>query len=712
MLILFEEDWDKYPRAIVDRQCRNKSVLETCWKLKEMGVKNHLFPLALHNPALEGLDPHSPNLTIQQKAAIGMECDKNFFYLARAVFKAPPTGADVAFNRANAAFWWLFFNNIIPILTMPRQNGKSFAANVLYCALMGFLCRGTNINVLTKDDSLRVENLEGIKALYEELPPYLNMRLKDDTSSSSAFAVGRLKNRFNVRVPSASEVGANKVGRGIVSPVWGVDEAPFQPHIGVAVPALAGSMGAAIQISKAAGRPWGLLFTTTAGRIDDPSGEWMYNYVQDSALFTNLFYDAKNKEELTRMVVGYSRARVPRVYCAFSYKQLGKTDEWAMEELQRKSGTAAQANQDLFNVWTNGTGNSPLDAKILTRLVKSVVPETSTVVMGPENYIVRWYIKEKDIEPYMANNDTVLALDTSDAGGRDAIGFTLTDVRTGDIIAVTAISLTNLHNFSQFITEFLVKYLRVTLIPERKNSAITLIDTLLIMLPQHGVDPVARIFNWVVNDPIEYKQVADEFTKPFRRRDPECYVRAKTAFGFATAGTGRSSRSELYSTTLQSCMSMYPEKLRDRQIIEQVTGLIIKNNRVDHQTNGHDDLVICVLLTHWFLTSAKNLIRYGIDPANVLVHAKPVVQKRPDDYIVDHVQTQLRQQIENMLEQIKNESDENVVARLESQLRGMFSRLVLREGETLTLDQMLTELRQKRKLNRVMGFRARTAAIG
>lgn len=317
--------------------------------------------------------------------------------------------------------------------------------------------------------------------------------------------------------------------------------------------------------------------------------------------------------------------------------------------------------------------------------------------MGGDAYIIRWYIEENDIDRYMAENDTILALDTSDAGGRDGIGFTLTSTVTGEIIAITAISLTNLWTFTNFIVELMVRFTRMTLIPERKNSAITLIDTLLALLPAKGIDPFARIFNWVINDPMEYQQFADEVKLPLRRRSPDLYVRAKTTFGFATAGTGRASRTELYSTVLQNSMARCGGKLKDRQLIEQITGLIVKNGRVDHQNNGHDDLVICYLLTQWLLTAAKNLINYGIDPTNILMDAAQAKPINPMDYLADIEQQQLRQSMDLVYDQLQKQTDDNITAYLESKLRSMSSRLILKEGEVFSVDQILSDLKTKKK---------------
>ena len=77
-MILFQEDWKKYPRAIADYSTKQRTFFDMSVILRDMGVKNHLFPLALINPELQGVDPFDyANLTVDQMAMIALECKLN-----------------------------------------------------------------------------------------------------------------------------------------------------------------------------------------------------------------------------------------------------------------------------------------------------------------------------------------------------------------------------------------------------------------------------------------------------------------------------------------------------------------------------------------------------------------------------------------------------------------------------------------------------------
>ena len=61
-MILFEEDWGRYPTAIVHYETRNRSWVELAKKLELQGVTNNKFFLSLINPDLRYVDPWDEDL--------------------------------------------------------------------------------------------------------------------------------------------------------------------------------------------------------------------------------------------------------------------------------------------------------------------------------------------------------------------------------------------------------------------------------------------------------------------------------------------------------------------------------------------------------------------------------------------------------------------------------------------------------------------------
>jgi hypothetical protein len=460
-----------------------------------------------------------------------------------------------------------------------------------------------------------------------------------------------------------------------------------------------GAMGAAIAQAKEKQEPYGVLLTTTAGKKDDRDGRYVYNYCQEAALWSELFFDCEDAEAFETMVRRNSRSAkdskrgVFRIYGSFTHTQLGKTDDWLRDQLERTASTPEQANRDFFNIWTSGTESSPLKTSVLELLNRSIVEPKHQQISSIGGYITRWYIDEQDISRYMATKKSVIGIDTSDASGGDDISFVLTDVETGGLVAIGTYNETNLIKFAQWLLAWLVEYDNCTMVIERRSTGATIIDYLLMFLPQKGIDPFKRLFNWVVQDHVENKDKYEQALLPLGRRPEDLYVMTKKSFGFATSGGGQTSRTELYSTTLQNATRRCAAYVRDRSLTDQITGLVSRNGRIDHDVGGHDDLVIGWLLTHWFLTMGKNLAHYGIDSSTILSARAYVENQTPSEIYFSNLQQSIRSQIKELFVIMKNEENSDMHYKHEQKLRNLNAQLVLKDGEFFSIDAMLAQIK-------------------
>lgn len=699
MAIMFLNDWLAYPDAVIDTQTTNRSAVDLAAKLRQMGVKNHAFFLALHNPDLQGVDPFSHTLTSAQMEDIGIEIKNNPWYYFREIGRVPAlaggTSGRIEFNRANIALWWCFLNHIITLLTQPRQTGKSFSTDHLSNYLMNFRCTHTTIHLLTKDDKLRAENIERLKNIYNELPDYLNFKTRADSNNTEELTVKALSNAFKAHVPRSDVKGANNLGRGMTTPILLGDEGPFQKNLDIALPAAVGAMGAAIDSAKRNGEPYGMVFTTTAGRKDEKEGAYYYSMVEASAPFSENFYDVLDEAELEVYVRKQGRGNY-RTYICFSHTQLGKDDEWLRQKISAVPMTPESINRDFFNVWTSGNSSSPFPIDAIEKIARSE-RDPDYVGMEKLGYMLRWYIPEGRVEQYMNTHDVVAGLDTSDAVGKDDISLIFTDAHSGAVVAAGHFNETNLISFAMFLVELMERYPKWTLVPERRGSAITIIDYLLMFLPKRRIDPFKRIFNWIVNDPEEFKMLYDEARTPLTTRSEAFYTRCKSQFGFATSGSGKTSRTDLYTSTILAAVKRNGSTVYDRKLSGQIRGLQVRNGRVDHGQGEHDDHVIAWLMCHWFLTQGKNLSYYGIDATRVLALAvEQQKAKGVDEQFKDYLQLQIRQRINVLFDKISAESNEYLLNRLEAELRELDRQLILKDGETFSVDKFLGELKKNK----------------
>ena len=703
-MILFAKDWARFPTAIVDTSTRNHSFVRLASVYRSMGVKNHAFPLALMDPHLKGVDPHSPTLTQDQMLRIALECKRNPWYFFREIARAPAIGGTdatpVEGNRSNVALWWMFFNHITQILIQPRQTGKSFSTDTLMTLLMHVICTNTKINLLTKDDTLRRANVARLKEIASDLPVYLNQKGPDDLNNTEEITINILGNRYTTHVPQSSPKAADKLGRGLTTSIMHVDEAPFQTNIKISLEAALPAMGAAADKSAAEGAPYGTIYTTTAGKKDDRDGRYVYEMLQNSAIWSEVFFDAVDEHDLERMIRRNSRGGVRRVAAVFNHRQLGKSDDWLAKKLEESNISGDAANRDYFNMWTAGSQTNPLPISVLEQIRGSLMDVKFTEISPINGYVTRWYIPQDEILWRMNNSQFVMALDTSEASGNDDISLVLLDIKTLDVVACGTYNETNLIKFSEWLASWFARFINFTGIIERRSTGAVVLDYLLLHLPQMGIDPFKRLFNTVVHEYREEPSRYEELSVPLSRRDPNIYVRLKKAFGYATSGSGYMSRSALYSTALQLAAKRAAHKVHDKPLIDQITGLIVKNGRIDHEDGEHDDMVIAWLLCHWLITQGVNLAHYGIDIRVVAKEAVEELQVDPQTLQFRREQQDIRDRITALGERLKKEQDDFISMRLEQELRLLTKRIVLDDNEVFSVDELLTQIRENKRHQR------------
>ena len=718
-MVLFMEDWLRYPGAKPNYDTKNESYLKLAGTYYAMGVKNYAFMLALHDQSLKDVDPFSPFLTELEMVKIGIECKINPWYYFREIAKVPArSGSDAVpllANRGNIALYWCFFNHVMTYLVQIRQTGKSISTDVLDSYLLNIRCRGTTINLLTKDDALRSENIQRLKDIIDEMPFYLKQRSKKDLDNTELINISSLGNWYKAHLPQKAKKFALNTGRGMSSPIFRVDEGPFQANIEISLPAALAAGVAMRNKARANNEPYGTTLTTTAGKKDDPDGRYFYQQICAAAEWTEKFFDAKDATELEVMIRAVSRGLKEKmrvgdevirgefaVNITMNHRQLGYDDAWLLTALEETKSVGDAADRDFFNRWTSGSLSSPLSIQQM-EIIRGSQKEPLYVEdckIGSFRVPCRWYIPKDSIEMYMAKNSSILSADTSDGAGGDDISLSLTDVKTGMLIASFNVNQVNLLAFSEWVCErWIIQCPNVTLIPERRSSAIALIDHLLLILPDRGIDPFKRIFNRIVNDPDENKTAYEEIKLPLSRRPHDIYVRYKKAFGWATSGGGMTSRSDLYSTTLISAARNCGHMVNDKTTIDQILSLETRNGRVDHAPGEHDDAVIGWLLGHWMLTKAKNLLHYGIQVTDILSRNRGgsenggVITKEQREQIF------YRDKIKELLGKLEQEQSEIISMKIENELRFYNSKLIIEENEVLSLDELISKTKETKKQN-------------
>lgn len=719
-MILFNKDYDEYEVGF-DYNTTNKSFLEMASLLKSMGVKNYRFMLALHQPELSGLSPFDASLSTEIKVKMAIEAKKNIWYYFRECVRVPasgaPRGIPLRLNRGILAMVWLFFNHIDSAVAMPRQTGKSTTMNLLYLWLLYLGGRGTWMGLITKDNPLRIKNVTEIKRTRALLPPFMIEITKNDPDNQSEFKAlaPHLDNHWMCAVGQTDRDSANKIFRGFSLPCVFWDEFAFIPNVHLSYSTVMGASGTARNQAKASFGHYGTIHATTTADINQAEGKYAYELFHDGATWDEAYYDSYDVAELTQRIRANLKSSTAKTLLnlTFSHRQLGYSDEWALEYIINTKGSAESLNVDLFNIWISTGGESPFTKKILKTLRESF-KDPLHKTFDKYGMLTRWYKSEFEIEKILRTESIVLGLDTSQGIGRDAISGTFLRAEGLEVLGTFRTNRTMLKWFEATVLELMIKYKNITLIPENKNTGVGLVDSLLVELPLRGEDPFKRIFNYIVHNPAEHKDLYHEACRPLASRSPEVYVRAKQYFGYMTTSK---SRKELFETTIKYALDNAADVAHDKDLIEEISGLRVIDGRLDHDKNGHDDTVVSWLLSHWLIRYGQNLKWYGIDSSRIA--AKLREKKESHLSAVELYQAQQQQRLieeANQVTKLIMECTNPIVFdKLELQLNNLTRRITVRPDEDsplMSMDVMLNKAKEVRERMQLQRNRDRRREAG
>lgn len=663
-MVLFQEDFEKYPTSIIHTKTSNPSWLRLSAVYQEMGIKNNCFHLVLHNPYLENVNPFREDLTKDEIIAIVKECIENPWYFFREIARVPapgsPDSSPLLANRGNISTIWLYLNHVTVLLIQIRQTGKSVTIQCILKYILGVAGMNLDIHLLTKDSDLRAKTVDAIKNMMTDLPYYLKIKTKKDINNTEKITIKELGNTLYTSVAQASPKSALNLARGLSPSTNWIDEIAYINNIDISLSPLLAASSAARDTAERNNTFYGNIFTTTPGYLSSKSGRFGYRIYQDCCRWDEHFLDAKNREELYTIIKNNSPSGKVQVLCEFNHRQLGKTDEWLREKIAEAMSSGDDADADFLLKWPKGSEASPISKEDLERIENSIIREP-IVDIGISGYITRWYIPRHEFDNKISNRKVIMGLDTSDAVGNDSISMVMLDLHTGEIVATGSYNETNIITFADWLANFLVEYPNIILVPERKSSGMSIIDYVVIILLDNNINPFTRIFNWLVNNLDSYPDIRDSLRFFNRNVLKELYTKYKKHFGYATSGEGKASRMGLYGNTFNFGIKYLSDTIRDNTLIKQLSGLIIKNGRIDHKPGEHDDMVIAFLLSLWFLLNARNLHIYNIKPSDVLFKLSRLLNsnnnnQNEETYEVRNHNESLKQ-ITNLIEIVNNTQD-------------------------------------------------------
>jgi len=605
-----------YDKDILEQRCtihygtRNLSFIKMSYLLRQMGVKNNKFMLALIDPSLQGVDPHSPDLTEEQMARIAIECKINPWYFFREVIRVAQPGAEPVMyilNRANLALIWLHLNSVDTFLTMPRQIGKTIGVQGLMTYKIFIMGKNINVGLFAKDNDLRTENVSRLKELRNALPRYLfKVGPKYNTDNQEGLVYKPFKTKYITFVSQKDKRSAAGQGRGQTFTDEHWDEFGYYTNNHLSYPSAKAATDTAQPLARESGIPCANIMTTTAAMLEDPAGMYAHGIKCDALRFSELLYDCKDNDELKRLVDSGSDGGM--VYIEFSYKQLGKDDAWLKRVSRGK--TQDEIDRDYLNIWTHGSAGSLINTEVLKRLKLSAIEPLYTEIK--EDLIVRWYVDSKTRKSQeFISKPYILASDTADNVGRDATSLVMIDPATMEVLMVCKSNQSSLAHVVLVVVDLLRTFNRTIFIPERNKGGAFLVDMVLHALKDdRSFNPWSRIYNTHHQD--------------YSSKSPDCRRldlnsgSIRKMFGFTTTAS-ETSRKLLYQSIFTTVVNRNVDRIHDSTLIDEISGITVDpKGRIDHTSDSHDDVLIAYLIGCWFIMYGRNHHMYGIRENEIL----------------------------------------------------------------------------------------------
>ncbi len=154
----------------------------------------------------------------------------------------------------------------------------------------------------------------------------------------------------------------------------------------------------------------------------------------------------------------------------------------------------------------------------------------------------------------------------------------------------------------------------------------------------------------------------------------------------------------LYRDILQASAKGAADKVRDVRLCGEITGLVMRNGRIDHKASGNDDTVISWLLGHWLLAEGRNLECYGLNPSeNLSMMISKEAYSDPQEIANIRRRQWVRQEIERLLVVLRDSTDGKEIARTEHALK-LLSETTYRDGgEVFSMDALKRQSEEIRR---------------
>lgn len=597
----------------------NQSFLDMHYYLKERGIKNNAFFLAIFDTDLIGVNPRDPRLPFEMKKKILAECFRNFWYFIREVVRIPVQGGTVGdgipykLSRGNLALNWACVNNINFFLELPRQHGKTISVCVWYLWLFNFGTTNSEIAFFNKKHEDSKLNLRRIKDIREALPDYLRMdsnigfngqKLKAKNNAESLEHISN-GNKIVTKAGARNKAGADGLGRGCTLPNLWFDEYAFILYNSIIFAAATPAFVTASQNAAKNHAPYGILITTTPGDMTTEEGQSAFRTKELATKFEEEFYDFSYQEIMEIQNLNDSSTFM---YGKFTYQQLGSGIDYFKRMVKELEKNWAKIQREVLLVWSVSSDNSPFTKRDLD-IIKTKIRQPIYSIMLNRLYKMNIY-KRVDLR----RHPPIIGVDVSGGFNKDSSTITIIDSETTDVIGTLNCNYISIPELAKCIYELVIKYMPNAIVNIERNGG-------------YGSSVIAILKKSKIKRNLYYEikeRVTEERAEGFTVNRRKQHVKV---YGFDETKNSRNLLMEILRDRVDNHKNRFIAKI----LYEELCTLEVKKNgRIEHADNAHDDQIFSYLMALYVWYYGKNLMEtYGLDKRMIHTDAEEDVEVDP-----------------------------------------------------------------------------------
>jgi len=602
----------------------NKSFRDMYLFLKDKGITNNAFFLALLDPDLAAINPRDPKLNEFMKRKILRECLSNYWYFLREIVIIPQEGAAAdsgsryQLHRGNLAMNFCIVHNMNIFAELPRQFGKTIGiiCRVLY--EYQFAATSSEMVFVNKkfDDSKL--NLRRLKDIRDALPKYLRMTegfAPDGKKIKNKENVESLEhpmngNRIKTLASARNKVNANSLGRGLTIPRIWYDEFAFIPYNKIIYLAAVPAFKTASMNAKNNRSPHGIIITTTPGDMTTEMGNDAYIMKENATKFDESWYDMP-KEQLMELLSKNKDSSF--VYIRYTYQQLGRDEEWFKSIVIDMQKDWAAIRREVLLEWAAASDNSPFRKEDLD-IVKSLVKQPIRSI------ILNRFYKFDIYEEMNLKYPPLVGVDVSGGYRRDASAITIVDSRTTRVVADFNCNYINTIDLASVIHELVTKYMPNAVVNIERNGG-------------YGASVLAKLVSTSIKKNLFFEIKDKVVEERFGGGNTISKKIQKTkVYGLDSTKVVR----ETLIDILRQRMEHHKDKFISPNIFNELQTLEVKKNgRVEHTSNGHDDQIFSYLMALYIWYEGRDVMeRWGIQKSSIKTDedAEEAIIKLEDKY--------------------------------------------------------------------------------